>query len=193
MAFIRSYTEQGHPFPRRTLRAGQLTARPRMLGRMLDRAQPSGFKRLTKKRIAMLRRQGAAGDPFRFRMPKFVRKLSLKKVVKAVGQVAKVALPIAAPFIPGVGPFLAPLLVAAFSGGGSPDSPAPELVQQPEPVGTIGEVARGGYMVPGVEVTARRYRAPKYDVYEEPEYEEPEYEEREEYEEPEYEEFEEEE
>jgi hypothetical protein len=84
-----------------------------------------------------------------------------------VGKVAKAALPIAAPFIPGVGPFLAPLVGAAFAGGGGADTAAPELVQQPEyrgPVGVISEpaVAPEGYVVPGVEVSAERPRSSRF-------------------------------
>jgi hypothetical protein len=84
-----------------------------------------------------------------------------------VGKVAKAALPIAAPFIPGVGPFLAPLVGGAFAGGGGADTAAPELVQQPEyrgPVGAIAEPSVGpeGYVVPGVEVSAEAPRSSRF-------------------------------
>lgn len=159
MAFIRDYSEQGDPPTFRTLRAGRLV-RTRKLAP--TRAQLIRHAR----KVAMLRAHGLqVGDPFKFKMPKFVRKLTLKKVASGFGKLAKAALPIAAPFIPGVGPFLAPLLGGALAGGGSPDAPAPELVQQPEFSGTVGEQTRG-YTIPGVEVRASRYRDYDDDEYE---------------------------
>jgi len=164
MAFIREYSEQGDPFGRgRALRAGRLIGRP--LAQSFGRGARKSRAALVLRRRVLAQ---IAGDPFSFRMPKALRKLSLKKVATAVGKVAKAALPIAAPFIPGVGPFLAPLLGAAFAGGGGPDTAAPELVQQPEyrgPVGTIAEPSVGpeGYnVIPGVEVSAEAPRRSRF-------------------------------
>jgi len=163
MAFIREYSSQGDPWGRgRALRAGRLTGRP--LAESFGRGTRKSRASLIARRRVLAQ---IAGDPFSFRLPKALRKLSLKKVVTAVGKVAKVALPLAAPFIPGVGPFLAPLLGGALAGGGGADTAAPELVQQPEyrgPVGTISEpaVAPEGYVVPGVEVSAERPRSSRF-------------------------------
>ena len=181
MAFIRSYSAQGDPFPFRTMRAGKLS-HAGFAGLLVPQRQPLhqswaiGGGRKSRAALAARRRLLAqyAGDPFSFRLPKAVRKLSLKKVVSAVGKVAKAALPIAAPFIPGVGPFLAPLLGASFAGGGSPESPAPELVQQPEYRGAISEVV-SQYQVPGVEVSAQRDDGTYPGDYDESDYREPYY------------------
>jgi hypothetical protein len=169
MAFMRAYSEAGDP-RRRTMRAGRLGGTHQLI------VAAHGFRnrrvnaRLKRREMARVNRVLAAGgDPFRFKMPKFVRKLSLKKIVKSVGTLAKQALPIVAPFVPGVGPLLAPIL-GSFSGGGGPDSPAPELVMNPDPTGTVGENTRSTYEVPGVEVSAPRYRDDEADDYEADEY-----------------------
>jgi hypothetical protein len=153
MAFLRQYSAQGDPAPRRIMRAGQL------------HQAPVHFRRRSRVTIARGRTGRAlpllAGDPFRFRMPKFVRKLSLKKVVSGVGKLAKVALPFALPLIGG------PLgaIAGSFLGGGGGREPSPEQFA-PEPTGPPGQVASD-------------YRDAEPE-YEEPEYEEPEYEEPEE-------------
>ncbi|HXU04161.1 MAG TPA: hypothetical protein VN903_24540 [Polyangia bacterium] len=179
MAFLRSYSEAGDP-PARTLRAGRLQ-RSTMRGTVATVARAHGFHnkrvtaRLNRRNLAHLRAMGFAGDPFSFRLPKFVRKLSLKKVVKGVGNLARAALPIVAPFIPG-GTLLG-AVTGALAGGGSPESPAPELVMSPMPTGTVGEVSRQGayydpargYEIEGVEVRAPRYRPPVDDYYDDDE------------------------
>lgn len=143
MAFIRNYSEQGDPrrlgIGRSLLRAGRLQPHPREHFRFrTDSRSRHGMSEVLRERLL----HGAAGDPFGLRLPKFVRKVSLKSVARTVGRVAKAALPLAAPFIPGVGPFLAPLVGGSFAGGGGPDSAAPELVQQPEYQGAVGELMR---------------------------------------------------
>lgn len=146
MAFIRNYSEQGDPrghgIARRVLRSGRLLSIDNIARAEQRVVRPTAHFRFRGHARPRARFLDAAGDPFSFRMPKFVRKLSLKKVASAVGRVAKAALPIAAPFIPGIGPFIEPLLGGSFAGGGGPDSPAPELVQDPGYQGPVGEMAR---------------------------------------------------
>lgn len=134
MAFIRDYGMQnaGDPF-RRVIRSGRLVRRVPVAQLLARGGRGRAF---TSHRLAL-----AAGDPFRFKLPKFVRKLSLKKVVSGVGKLAKAALPLAAGLIPGVGAFAAPLLGGLLGGGGEPPTPEP-VFEAPPRVGTVGEVSR---------------------------------------------------
>jgi len=158
MAFLRSYSEQGDPGQSR-MRDGQLKRRG--FRPIANRSQ------LVKQRanLAALRRAyGMAGDPFKLRMPKFVRKLTFKKVGSAIARAAKVALPIALPFVGGPIGMLAGAVLGGggMASAGSPDNPAPELTYLPPQVGTVGEATRGGfsgYEIPGVEVRASRLPA----------------------------------
>jgi hypothetical protein len=160
MAFMRAYSEQGDP-AHTSMRAGRLVARRRMsrTGALIFRPRAGRSSR----RMLL-----QAGDPFSFRMPKFVRKLSLKKVVAGVGKLAQAALPIALPFIGGPLGALAGSLVGGRGSAGGPDNPSPELTYQPPQVGTVGEASRG-YEVPGIEVSAPRY-ARDEDYYDEDDY-----------------------
>jgi hypothetical protein len=91
-----------------------------------------------------------AGDPFSLKLPKRLRKLSLKKVVSgvssAVASVGRLA-------------FKAAPMIAGLVGGAPLAATVAQLQSQldqhaePEKQGPPGAVA-GGYMVPGVEVTA---------------------------------------
>jgi hypothetical protein len=102
---------------------------------------------------------GDAGDPFSLRLPKVVRKLSLKKVVKGIGNVARGVLPIAAGLLTGGAATTAATLAGLVPGGSAPNPP--ELVLSPTPTGPVGMTyqPRPGldYIVPGVEVSSERY------------------------------------
>src|SRR6516164_2031110 len=136
MAFIRAYSAQGDPrFKYSTMRAGRLV-HARILSAMRgwrysrSRAQRTlagdPLNRATVQRqVHAARRYGLlagdpfwramrmpAGDPFRLRLPKFLRKLSLKKIETGIGSAAKglgalaaqglrAALPIASQLLPG--------------------------------------------------------------------------------------------
>lgn len=155
MAFLRRYAEQGDPSPS-SMRAGRLMSR-RRFGRRAGGAMHSRMSHADALRI--LRTSSAyQGDPFRFRMPKFVRKLSLKKVVAGVSKLARVALPVALPFIGGPLGMVAGALAGGRAGAGSPDEPSPELTYNPPYQGTVGEQMRQPYEVPGIEVEADRYQ-----------------------------------
>lgn len=145
MAFTRQYAAQGDPFRMRTMRAGKLghVRTPLHMLRPGSRASLARMRRLT----------GVAGDPFKFRLPKFVRKLT-------VGKIAKFALPLVATAIGGpIGGLAAGLL--GGGGGGGREEPSVEQFEPPM-IGTPGEVA-----------TDSRDYEPEY---EEPEDEEPDYE-----------------
>lgn len=132
MAFIRSYSAQGDPRSHRTtMRAGRLI-HSKILSAVRGR-RPSRSRRRAQ--------LAAGGDPFRLRLPKFVRKLTLKKVAGAVGKVAGFA----APFLTG-----GLSTVASLASNLAPHSQ--ELVTQPEPTGPPSQVSRG-YTVSGTEVT----------------------------------------
>jgi hypothetical protein len=115
------------------MRAGQL-----MRGRL------RGMKILSSTRgrrgsKARRRAELAAGDPFHLRMPKFLRKITLKGVVNAA---KKFALPLAAAVLPGAAGRIATNI-------------ASELTTQPQPTGTVGMLQSGAgpYTVPGITVT----------------------------------------
>lgn len=153
MAFIRSYSAQGDPRGRRTtMRAGRLYHTKLV---SLMRARRGNARR----RMLALH----AGDPFSLRMPKFIRKLSLKKIGSALKPLAQFALPLAGAINPALAP-LAALGSAALSGGGRGSQPAPELTMQPTPSGPPAAVSMG-YTVPGVEVTSSGVTRP-YSVFE---------------------------
>jgi hypothetical protein len=153
MAFVRAYSEQGDP-SHVSMRAGRLVSRRRMARTGALEFRPRAGR---KSRRVSHRMNAEMGDPFSFRMPKFVRKLSLKKIVRGAGKLAAAALPIALPFIGGPLGSIAGALVGGRGGSGGPESPAPELTYQPPQVGTVGEATRGGYEVPGIEVSAPYY------------------------------------
>lgn len=121
MAFIRDYAQQhaGDPF-RRSIRAGKLVRRVDPIAALMRQ----GFSR--RKAVQL------AGDPFKFRLPKFIRKF---QPLKAVAKLAKVALPLV---VPGIGGAIAGALLG---GGGGAEPEAPEIMQ-PEPTGTVGEASR---------------------------------------------------
>lgn len=167
MGFMRAYSEQGDPFGKRSLRAGRLVTRHSAAIPIKRKGSQLG-RRLLQQRVtleALRRAHGMEGDPFKLRLPKFVRKLSLKKVGTALAKVGKVALPIAATVFTGGLGGAALGLASSFIGGsgGGPEAPAPELVASPPLNGTVGEVAsRRTYEVPGVEVFAERARERAY-------------------------------
>lgn len=139
MAFIRAYTAQGDPRRHFSfMRAGQLFRRGAVVrGARLQRVK--GLSRIRGRRGTAARRRAllaAGGDPFSLRMPKFLRKLSLQKVIKGVGKLANIVSPI----VPGA---------SALA------SVASELTTQPAPTGPPSMAARSssGYMVEGTEVT----------------------------------------
>ena len=121
MAFIRDYAQQhaGDPWAR-TMRAGRLVRRVDPVAALMR----AGFSR--RKAVQM------AGDPFRFKLPKFIRKF---QPLKAIAKVAKVALPLV---VPGIGGAIAGALLGG--GGGAPEPDA--AMMQPEPTGTVGEASR---------------------------------------------------
>jgi len=133
MAFIRAYGAQGDPRTfRSTLRSGQL-----LRGERLQRMKILSARRGRRGTAARRRLTLAAGDPFRLRMPKFIRKLSLQSVIKGVSKLGKIA-----SVLPGVGAV-----------AGAISNVADELTTQPVATGTVGQVAMRGYTVPGIEVT----------------------------------------
>jgi hypothetical protein len=73
-----------------------------------------------------------AGDPFRFKLPKFL------KPPKFVRKLVSSALPMVAGLIPG-GSAVMSLIGGREGAGGAPESPAPELTLQPRMAGTLGE------------------------------------------------------
>lgn len=201
MAFIRSYTAQGDPkFRYTTMRAGRLY-HAKFLSAIRGRRGSARRRRLVLHAGDTLladhgqhatRRYGLlagdpfhramrmpAGDPFSFRLPKFIRKLSLKKVVHEVGAIGgglggllkqglQFAAPIAAQLLPGKFGQVANALAAGFANADH---------AEPAPQGTPGQVAAsyqqqasGQYEVPGVEVEAQytgaRSRSSEPDVYE---------------------------
>lgn len=101
-----------------------------------------------------------AGDPFRLRLPKAVRKLTFKKVGKALGKAASIA----APFIPGVGGIAAQIVASRVQPEPPPPAPA---IEYDEPEYAPEPPRRYRY--------ARRYYAPpdddgmEYEPQEEPE------------------------
>src|SRR5207245_4167401 len=120
MAFIRVYSAQGDPrFHFSTMRAGRLV-HAKMLSAMRARKGSARRRRIVygagdhvythaQRRYDLLAgdpfqraMRMPAGDPFRFRMPKFLKKLSLKKIVGGVESLAAKAAPFLG-FIPGVG------------------------------------------------------------------------------------------
>lgn len=129
MAFLRHYAAQGDPFPKRIMRAGKLGSRT---------AGGFAFRRARSMRMSpgVRRLVAAGGDPFRFRMPKFIRKLQPGKILKSV---AKVAIPLAGTLLPGVGGAIAGLASGFLGGGAPPDTGT----FAPEPTGTPGEIAGG--------------------------------------------------
>jgi hypothetical protein len=157
MAFIRSYTAQGDPRARRTtMRAGRLyhskllSARTRR-GSVRRATGGLGAHIARLQQLAQhARAVHAAGDPFHLRMPKFVRKLSLKKIASAAGKLGKFALPILGTALGGPLGTVAGALAQGMGGGGS--APAPELSLQPAPTGPPAQVS-SGYQVSGTVVT----------------------------------------
>ncbi|HXJ70394.1 MAG TPA: hypothetical protein VNM39_15935, partial [Verrucomicrobiae bacterium] len=148
MAFIRQYTAQGDPrFRYTTMRAGRLY-HAKFLSAMRGRRGSAKRRRLqfaAGDHLAYAQDHGAhaarryslsagdpflrvmrmpAGDPFRLRAPKFLRKLSLKKVIagvayagKGLGGLLKQALPVAGPLVATYfgGPALGALAASALS------------------------------------------------------------------------------
>lgn len=87
------------------------------------------------------------GDPFRFRIPKVIRKLTLKKVAKGIGSAVKFA----APFVPGVGGAIAQMLP-------EPARPAmPEPAPMPAPMPMQAYEPEPEYYEP-----PRRYKRARY-------------------------------
>ena len=175
MAFIRDYASQheGDPF-RFTTRAGRLVH---------PQSRIPDFRFARKVRLApgalpRFSRAAVAGDPFSFKLPKFVRKITLKKVVSGVGKLAKAALPIAATVLTGgIGGAALGLASRFIGGGGSapPEEPAPPmdaaLVEQPfqGPVGAQNLDQRLAQF--GVDVNAYAYEdEDEYDDEDEDEY-----------------------
>lgn len=167
MAFIRAYTAQGDPrFRYSTMRAGRLV-HAKILSNMRGRRGKASRRRLVLNAGDPHRGRGhllagdtfsramrmPAGDPFSLRVPKFLKKLSLKKVVHEVGAIGaglgglvKQALPLAASFLPGAGGVAAGALSSLFS-----DHEMPKAQGPPGAVAaTYGP--NPAYTVPGVEV-----------------------------------------
>jgi hypothetical protein len=96
-----------------------------------------------------------AGDPFSFRVPKFLKKLSLKKVAGALGSVASgvggLALKLA-PSIAGIvgGPMAAGTVSQALGALSSFTNHEAPVLQGPP--GLVSAQYQAGYQVPGVEV-----------------------------------------
>lgn len=85
-----------------------------------------------------------AGDPFSLRVPKFIRKLSIKKVAKGLGKIVQPALSIASQFLPGFAGKVATGLSSLVS------EHAQAAAQGPP------SAVAAGYMVPGITVSAEQ-------------------------------------
>lgn len=145
MAFIRSYAAQGDPYPRTLMRAGHLVVRsplPR------PRSGPGPSRRPATVRDYLqthpdgfLRAQALAGDPFLGKLfkkaGKALKKVTLKGVVKGVGNIVKKVAPIASVLVPGVGGLVASGIGALAGGGGSEAAPVVEALPVAEPVAPL--------------------------------------------------------
>lgn len=153
MAFIRSYRQQGDPFPASFYRGGLLVrspfAKPRVTpSRLTPTARPVALPDYrTMFPLGYRRSDLMLGDPFLGKLfkkaGKALKKVTLKGVVKGVGNVVRAVAPVASVLLPGVGGLVASAIAArAASSAPAPDpvielpvaTTMPVLDSEPEPV-----------------------------------------------------------
>ena len=171
MAFIRVYSAQGDPrFHFSTMRAGRLV-HAKILSAMRARRGSPRRRRLSlqagdpmhmhaARRYALLAgdpfqrsMRMPAGDPFSLRVPKFLKRLKLKKIVGGLASLAGAAAPFVG-LVPGIGKGLSAGLTAFGSLAPRPQQDASQYGPPFQGPPSVVAAGYGGYQVPGIEVTS---------------------------------------